>query len=281
MCARARPGLGLNLRGALHATRLAPNMNFFPRGMHSKKNRAARRARVKNTRDRSGARPPLSHTPPPLSENRGARMSVEDDDPFGMGPADELEAPPPLDDGLGGGGDPMAAADFGAGTEASDALPTFGDQPASGDAGLLGGDMGGAAMPDDGGMGGMGGGMGVGGGLSDEFAGEAEVGAVAKWRIENAEKVAAKNAAAAEYEAATRAEAEAAIAEFYAKRTETNEKRAAENREAEREYVAERDAAMMEDNWDSVCKLVDMKEKAGAETDMSRMRSLLTQLKHT
>ena len=51
-------------------------------------------------------------------------------------------------------------------------------------------------------------------------------------------------------------------------------------RAEEAQYVQDRDAAMIADSWDSVCKLVDLKEKANQEVDTSRMRSLLIQLKN-
>merc|ERR1719409_1686506 len=144
-------------------------------------------------------------------------------------------------------------------------------------------DMGGAA-PMGGGMDmGMGGGFGGGmGGLdADAFAAPpgGEMGPVAKWRIEQQEKVAEKATAAAAAEAAKIAEAQAALQQFYAERSEKTTKRAAENRAAEAQYVQERDAAMIADSWESVGKLVDLKEKAGATVDTSRMRSLLIQLK--
>ena len=131
----------------------------------------------------------------------------------------------------------------------------------------------------------MGGGMGaampaMGGGLGDEFTTPGELGPVAKWRIEQQERVSAKAAKASEAEAAKIAEAQAALQEFYAERADKVSKRAAENRAAEATYVEERDAAMIADSWESVCKLVDLKEKAGQTVDTSRMRSLLTQLKH-
>ena len=44
--------------------------------------------------------------------------------------------------------------------------------------------------------------------------------------------------------------------------------------------MQERDAAMIADSWESVCKLVDLKEKEAKEIDTSRMRGLLVQLKH-
>ena len=107
-----------------------------------------------------------------------------------------------------------------------------------------------------------------------------EMGPVAKWRLENAEKVSAKGQAASAAEAAKAAEAAEALQTFYAERTEKVNKRAQANRDAEAQYVQDRDAAMIADSWDSVCKLVDLKEKAGQEIDTSRMRSLLIQLKN-
>ena len=120
----------------------------------------------------------------------------------------------------------------------------------------------------------------MGGGLGDEFTTPGELGPVAKWRIEQQERVSAKAAKASEAEAAKIAEAQAALQEFYAERADKVSKRAAETRAAEATYVEERDAAMIADSWESVCKLVDLKEKAGQTVDTSRMRSLLTQLKH-
>jgi len=236
---------------------------------------------------------------------------MEDEDPFGMGapplsePAAESEPPamPAGDDfGMGGFDAPPAAPDMGSfdappPAAPTDSLPMFEDAPPAampmsmdggmGDMGGGMGDMGGGmgGMGDMGGMGGMGGDAmppmgGMGGGLGDEFSAPGELGPVAKWRIEQQEKVAAKATAAATAEAAKVAEAQEALAAFYADRQTTTQKRAQENRDAEAQYVQERDAAMIADSWDSVCKLVDLKEKAGQEVDTSRMRSLLTQLKH-
>merc|ERR1719298_329248 len=75
------------------------------------------------------------------------------------------------------------------------------------------------------------GGMGMGMGAMDASAFSAppggEMGPVAKWRIENEEKVSQKAAAA---EAAKIAEAETALQQFYAERAEKTQKRAAANR---------------------------------------------------
>merc|ERR1719502_963311 len=103
-----------------------------------------------------------------------------------------------------------------------------------------------AAMPSDGGMGDMGG-MAMGGGMggmdSSMFSAPpgGEMGPVAKWRIEQQEKVSAKATAAAAAEAEKVAEAQKALQQFYAERSEKTTKRAAENRAAEAQYVADRD----------------------------------------
>ena len=46
----------------------------------------------------------------------------------------------------------------------------------------------------------------------------------------------------------------------------------------EKQYVAERDATVQEDSWESVAKMVNLKEVAGADT--TRMRNVLIGLKH-
>jgi len=140
-------------------------------------------------------------------------------------------------------------------TPASEALPTFGSEP--------------APAPEMG-MGGMG---------AEMF--NTDMGPLAQWRLEREEKLAAK---AAEAEAALKSkieEAQGQIATFYADLKEKSEKRAQTNLEAESTYIAERDASIQADSWQTVCGMVDLKEKAGQEKDTGRMRQLLVQLKHT
>jgi len=207
-------------------------------------------------------------------------MGDEEEDPFGMGapPLAEASASPLEDD------------PFGAVPSSFEASPTIEDAPVmpdmNGDFPDVGGglqDMGSGLLNMDG-MGGGDmppmGGMDMGGGMGSEFAAPMEMGAVANWRVEQQAKMAAKAQAAQEAASTKIAEAQDALQQFYAERVDKVAKRAAENRAAEASYVEERDAAMIADSWDSVCKLVDLKEKAGAEVDTSRMRSLLTQLKH-
>lgn len=206
----------------------------------------------------------------------GAPAPAPEDDPFGMGAPAEVpsfEAPAEVPSF-------EAPADMG-GFEAPAEVPSF-EPPAEvpsfeapAEVPSFGGDMGGmgGGMPPMGGMGDMGG---------NAFMDPTELSPLAKWRIAQQEKLAEK-AAASDAALQTRlAEAQEALSTFYAERTDKTTKRAAENRTAEAAYVQERDAAMIADSWESVCKLVDLKgtEKPKEEKDTSRMRGLLVQLKH-
>jgi len=218
--------------------------------------------------------------PPPLAATADAG-----DDPFGLGPPPAMEGgfdapPPPL-----GGEEAMPAAEplptFGD----AEPLPSFGDaeptpMPDMGGADFGAPDMGGAdfGAPEP---------MPAMGGLGDEFAAPGVLGPLAKWRIEQQEKVAAKAATAESAMAGKLAEAQSSIETFYAERTETTAKRATANRVAEKQYIEDRDAAMVADSWASVCGLIDTSKQVGEEKpkevtfDTSRMRQVLVQLKHS
>jgi len=124
------------------------------------------------------------------------------------------------------------------------------------------------------------------GGLGDEFSAPSALGPLATWRIEQQEKVAAKAAAAETAMAERIAEAQSAIQAFYAERSETTAKRATANRDAEKRYIEDRDAAMVADSWASVCGLIDISKQAEEKPkegtfDTSRMKQVLVQLKHS
>ena len=90
-----------------------------------------------------------------------------------------------------------------------------------------------------------------------------------------------REAKAAEEEsavAAKKAQAQKDLEQFYAERDAKVKARVAVNREEEKQYVAERDATVQEDSWESVAKMVNLKEVAGADT--TRMRNVLIGLKH-
>ena len=198
---------------------------------------------------------------------------AEEEDPFGMGAAplaepdggnmfeamEQMQPPAPLSDDMGMDMPPPSDMPSESGNMFEDAAPP-------------------PAMPMGGmDMGGMGGGLDA-GAFSAPIGGE--MGPVAKWRIENQEKVDAKKVEADAKVAEKIAEASAALSTFYAELKDKTTKRQAANKEAEKAYVKDRDASMMADSWESVCKLVDLKEKAGQEFDTSRIRSLLIQLKN-
>ena len=91
-------------------------------------------------------------------------------------------------------------------------------------------------------------------------------------------EVAAATKALADAEAAKKAQAQKDLEQFYAERDAKVKARVAVNREEEKQYVAERDATVQEDSWESVAKMVNLKEVAGADT--TRMRNVLIGLKH-
>merc|ERR1712087_172261 len=189
-----------------------------------------------------------------------------EDDPFGMSAPEPL-APP--DDPFAGSGEmgsyapPGGMDSFGdepLAMPAAEPLPTFGEEP--------------MAIPEPV----------MSAGLGDEFAAPTSLGPLAKWRIEQQEKLSAKAAVAEEKLAERLSEAQAAIAQFYAERTDMATKRATSNREAEAAYIEGRDAAMVADSWGSVWKLIDVKtdkEETASAKDTSRMKQVLLKLKHT
>ena len=139
----------------------------------------------------------------------------DEDDPFGMGSAPPLSEPagfeaPPLTESLS--------------EEPPSDMPTFGDvaepPPSMPPMDMGGMDMGGGGM-----MGGMG---------AADFTSPpgGEMGPVAQWRIQNSEKVAAKNEKARAEEQVKIAEAQSSLQSFYAERSEKTAKRAQENRES-------------------------------------------------
>lgn len=218
--------------------------------------------------------------PPPTTAT-----ATDGDDPFGLGP------PPASIDGFGGAAPPLGG-DEGLVQPAADPLPTFGEAeplPTFGDAEPTPlptfGDSDPMPMPESTPMPAMA--MPAMGGLSDEFTAPAALGPLAKWRIEQQEKVAAKAATAETAMAERLAAAQAAIQTFYDERSESTGKRATANREAEARYIEDRDAAMVADSWASVCGLIDLSKQSGEEKpkevtfDTSRMRQVLVQLKHS
>jgi hypothetical protein len=99
---------------------------------------------------------------------------------------------------------------------------------------------------------------GMGGGLGAEFAAapEPDCEAVVQWRAATDARLAAKAAEEESAVAAKKAQAQKDLEQFY----------------------AERDATVQEDSWESVAKMVNLKEVAGADT--TRMRNVLIGLKH-
>merc|ERR1719263_1303309 len=137
----------------------------------------------------------------------------------------------------------------------------------------------------DGGMGGgMDGGM-LGGGMASEPPPDFSmptIGPLAEYRMAQENKLAERAAATSAALAEKQAEARVAIEQFYAERTAKSEAKAKTNQEEAAMFVADRDATMLSESWESVCKMIDLTAKENEKEDpksVARMRSLLFQLK--
>jgi len=72
------------------------------------------------------------------------------------------------------------------------------------------------------------------------------------------------------------------LEEWYARYSETLEKSKLNNRNAEKEWIAERDVEAPGLEWEKIAKMCDFNPKAARNTkDTSRMRSILLQLKQS
>ena len=108
------------------------------------------------------------------------------------------------------------------------------------------------------------------------------IGPLAEYRMAQENKLAERAAAASAALAEKEAEARGAIEQFYAERTAKSEAKAKTNQEEAAMFVADRDATMLSESWESVCKMIDLTAKEDEKEDpksVARMRSLLFQLK--
>lgn len=232
-------------------------------------------------------------------------------DPFGV-PGDSSEgfdmAAPPLDGGeadsgfaappiggeggeeldmssmMGGGGD-VSGGDIGGG------LSDMGGMGGMGGLGGMGGDEGGASNAGGGFSGGFGGGFGEGetGSAIAEVVeapriSEASLSAIAKWRLEHTKMVEEKQQREDAKQTEMRDGAKADLENVFKDREAKKAKRMIVNREEQAQAQQQRDASSAEDGpavWNQVGLICDLKEKAHATVDTTRMRTLLVQLKHS
>lgn len=103
------------------------------------------------------------------------------------------------------------------------------------------------------------------------------------WREEQAERLAKKDAESEKKKAEWREIARRELEDWYKHRDEQVEKSKKLNRESEDAFVAERDEKKAGGEWERICRLCDFNPKSTPRNskDVSRMRSILLQLKQT
>lgn len=106
---------------------------------------------------------------------------------------------------------------------------------------------------------------------------------IKKWREEQAKMLEIKDVEEEKKKDELRAAAKKELDEWYARYQELIEKSKQANRNAEKEWVCERDAANAEGReWEEIAKLCDFNPKSTRNSkDTSRMRSIILQLKQT
>jgi len=106
---------------------------------------------------------------------------------------------------------------------------------------------------------------------------------IRKWREEQTERLAKKDAESEKKKAEWREIARHELEDWYRHRDEQVEKSKKLNRDSEDAFVTERDEKKPGGEWERICRLCDFNPKStprGAK-DVSRMRSILLQLKQT
>lgn len=102
------------------------------------------------------------------------------------------------------------------------------------------------------------------------------------WREEQAAMLQKKDAESEKKKAEWREQARRELDEWHKHREEQLEKTKKVNRESEDAFVTERDEKKPGGEWERVCRLCDFNPKGSRNTkDVSRMRSILLQLKQT
>jgi len=100
------------------------------------------------------------------------------------------------------------------------------------------------------------------------------------WREEQTLLLESKDAEEAQRKEELRVHAKQELEEWYTRYADQLEKTKLNNRNAEKEWIAERDAEKPGQEWDKIAKLCDFNPKSVRNTkDTSRMRSILFQLK--
>lgn len=106
-----------------------------------------------------------------------------------------------------------------------------------------------------------------------------EESALMQWENAKKQQIAEIDSADAEKDAALREEGRAASDNFYNKLQEAQEKRAQHNKEVDAQKIMSQESTS-ENQWEKVVEYIDFNRTDLHEKDVSRMKSLLLQLKH-
>jgi clathrin light chain A len=106
---------------------------------------------------------------------------------------------------------------------------------------------------------------------------------IRKWREEQVDRLTKKDAESEKKKAEWREAARHELEEWYKHRDEQVDKAKKLNRDSEDAFVAERDEKKPGGEWERICRLCDFNPKSAPRSskDVSRMRSILLQLKQT
>ncbi|XP_023219122.1 clathrin light chain B-like isoform X2 [Centruroides sculpturatus] len=105
---------------------------------------------------------------------------------------------------------------------------------------------------------------------------------IRKWRESQQEMLQKKDSEEELKKAELRETANKEIEEWYARYKEQVEKAKLNNRNAEKEWIEERDAGTPGQDWERIARLCDFNPKSSRSTrDTSRMRSIILQLKQS
>lgn len=108
---------------------------------------------------------------------------------------------------------------------------------------------------------------------------EEEPSALAKWEQEKKEEIAVKDAEEQKLDEEIKIKAKAAADAFYKNLEEAQEKRHLHNKEVDEQTIAAQESTL-ENQWERVVSYIDFNRTDLHEKDVSRMKSLLLQLKH-
>jgi len=105
---------------------------------------------------------------------------------------------------------------------------------------------------------------------------------IRKWKEEQAEEIAARDADSEVQKEEWKAAAKQELEDWYARQNDVLDKNKAGNREAQEDFLKEQSESKPGQQWEKICKLCDFNPKSNRNSkDTSRMRGLFLQLKQT